>query len=132
MIDLVGKVWALPCTLLGLSYGLIEVLLGAKVSIQHNAICFEESRLVRSYSAFTLGNTIHCASPLTTLAPTYSTRGLEDPTIVTLGYHEEGHTYQYQKYGIFFFLIWAFNGGPTASNYLERDADQYALSKEKQ
>jgi hypothetical protein len=135
LLNLLGKLWAAPVTLVGIVYGLLSSCFGgASISLQHNAICFEGLKTVRPYSAITLGNCILCSTSLTLKIPTYSEKdGLVLGYItVNIGDHEEAHTYQYQKYGIFFPLIWLLKGGPTAKDSLEQDADQYALKLEGQ
>lgn len=56
-------------------------------------------------------------------------RGLDDNVRLVMGDHEEAHTYQYQKFGLFFLIYWVLCGGPHNSNHFERQADKYALNK---
>jgi hypothetical protein len=49
--------------------------------------------------------------------------------MVNLGKHEEKHTYQYQKSGIFFFADWlpaALSKEGHASSHLEKEVDNYS------
>lgn len=133
LLDLLGKLWALPITLGGLTYGLLGSLLGgASISLQHNAICFENFKPMAKDTGLTLGNIILCNTSLVRQIPTYSELDGSQVGYVTLaiGDHEECHTYQYQKYGIFFPLVWLFSGGASSDDYLEQQADQYALKIE--
>ena len=80
--SVVGKVWNSANTLLGLVWGGIGMLFGAKVSIGHNAIQFENHPLTTS--AITIGNTI-----------SYGKRTYPK----AVGAHEEQHTYQGELLG---------------------------------
>ena len=77
-----GKLWNGVNSTVGLLWGGIGVLLGAKVSLGHNAIQFEDHPL--TFSAITLGNTISYGKGVS-------------PDVV--GAHEEQHTYQGELLG---------------------------------
>ena len=80
--SVLGKLWNGANTLLGLAWGGVGMLFGAKVSLGHNAIQFENHPLTTS--AITIGNTI-----------SYGPRTSPD----TVGAHEEQHTYQGELLG---------------------------------
>ena len=123
--DWAGKLWALPVTLVGLLAGAVGCLFGAKATRRNNAIAFENFPWGRPFSAMTLGNCILATCSLDLRVRTYN--GAE---AVVLGDHEEGHTYQYQRRGIFFLIAWLLGGRQSDDNRLEHLADEYAEHKE--
>lgn len=136
--DTAGKLWTLPVTLLGLAIGYSGRTIAAfgqlnvTVSRQHNAICFENFPWGRPDSAMTLGNCIIATCALSFLIPLYAGKdsGHDSGVRIAIGDHEEAHTYQFQRRGVFFLLQWLLAGGPHSSDGLERQADRYALNKE--
>lgn len=121
-----GKLWTFPVTLIGLIIGVIGFFKGTKISIKHNAICFEMYPWGRPGSAITLGNCIICTDLLIHKAHPYS----DDINVFfTLGAHEEEHTYQYERLGIFFIPVWLLYGGASEFNPLELEADIKAAKK---
>jgi len=101
LLDLLGKVWNLPNTLLGLAYGLIghlvSLAMGTRpsVSIGHNAIQFHNCALM--LSAMTLGNVIiygrSCPPEMRNCA------FCDSPPEHTVGREEFRHTQQGQILG---------------------------------
>ena len=79
---------------------------------------------MKPYTAITLGNTI---SYHYTFGPTKN--GAYNDESVKVGPHEEKHTYQQQKFGIFFFPMYFYNGGANLSNYLEKEAQDYGRDR---
>jgi hypothetical protein len=129
--DALGKLWALPCTLLGLSYGVLWYLcgklLGANTTIRfgNNAIQFIGCGGIVSCTALTLGNVIlygNNAEPWRC--------GAYGDQCVTLGRHEQAHTYQYQVLGVLFlpaYLAVALQG--IASNPFELAAQRFGAMR---
>ena len=123
-----GKLWTLPNTALGLSVGVVAVILGARARVGRNAIEFLEQPFVAlaRKSAITLGNTIHYAPGRDAehLVLRYDGRAL-----VLLGEHERAHTRQYERWGPFFLVVYAWSWlpfVPPAGNRFEHAADDAA------
>ena len=131
-LDVVGKVWALPYTALGLIYGLLwylpSKLSGAQPQILfgHNAIQFIGSRGVLNRTALTLGNVI-----LYGVDAQPECGGACGDSKAILGKHEQAHTHQYQVLGILFIPVYFLMGGYKGSNRnpLERSAQQFATGE---
>lgn len=128
-LDLIGKVWSLPNTVLGLVAGGVGYVAGTilgtnpGVSIGNNAIQFTNLPLGASGGgALTLGNVqlYHNA------VPTESVPRYDQTATVNLGRHEEAHTYQSQVLGPFFLPVYFATGGISTNNPLEAAADNYA------
>lgn len=143
--DVLGKIWNLPNTALGLSWGgvglateslLAPFRLAAKpfgykgkifdfrITVGNNAIQFHSHPLM-VFGAVSLGNTNHYGDILP------AGRGLTSPYtgnyIPDVAKHEEGHTYQSQLLGPLFLPVYFASGGISGNNPFERMADNYAL-----
>lgn len=126
--SLIGKVWTLPNTIIGLIYGGIGYVAGLimgtnpTIRIGNNAIEFLNNPLVNRSMALTLGNVVSYG----TNAPPWK-QGAYGDISVNIGMHETGHTYQYEIlgpfYGLFYMLYGGFSG-PTG-NQFERSAQNY-------
>ena len=114
------KIWALPWTIVGIAIGgtlhLIGTLMGtgSYVKIENNAIAFSTGLSIGG--SITLGNTIiHANGPIKGWNSKSKIDRYDGTGDVMLGRHEEAHTYQYEKYGIFtpFLIIGSaiLNGG---------------------
>ena len=114
------KIWALPLTIVGIAIGstlhLIGTLMGtgSYVKIENNAITFTTG--LKIGGSITLGNTIiHANGPVKGWNSKTITKRYDGTGNVMLGRHEEAHTHQYEKYGIFtpFLIIGSaiLNGG---------------------
>lgn len=104
VLDVAGKIWALPNTVIGLAYGGVGHVLGwimgtnPNITFANNAIQFENNPLMAS--AMTFGNVI-----------VYGTGKAFQPTsdryygthIHSLGYEEMQHSYQAQVLGPLYF-----------------------------
>jgi hypothetical protein len=123
-LDVIRKLWASPITLIGILVGLLGILFGSRPSVKYNAICFEYMPLGIPHSAITLGNCILATCSLEEKVPTYNHK-----SYVVLGKHEQQHTYQYEKLGVLFPIVWIFSGRASQYNYLEREADNNANKK---
>lgn len=82
-LDILGKVWNLPNTIVGLVWGGIGLVAGADVTLGNNAMQFENHPLML-FGAITLGNTIHYPAGF-------------GPS--KIGDHEKQHTIQGQQLG---------------------------------
>lgn len=101
VLDVAGKIWALPNTLVGLAYGGVGYVLGwmmgtnPSISFANNAIQFENNPLMAT--AMTFGNVIVYGRDPVYYQPD-SQRGQ-----YWLGYEEMQHTYQAQVLGPLYF-----------------------------
>lgn len=121
-LNVAGKLWALPNTLAGIAIGALGLPLGVRISFGDNAIRFE--RYPWGRGVLTLGNCVIYARGNT---PQDMARGLYgDPRRLSVGRHEEAHTYQYQLLGPFFLPVYVLSGGISAANPFERAANEYA------
>lgn len=121
-LDLLGKLWTLPNTVIGLIAGLPMLWFGARISLGDNAVRFENIPL--GHGALTLGNVVlysrHCA-------PTDEATGMYgDSRCLRVGRHEQAHTLQYQLLGPLFLPAYLCCGGISARNPFERAANDYA------
>ena len=126
-LDIIGKVWTLPNTALGLVGGGISCICGGTVDIGHNAIQFH-TPFFDDKGAMTLGNvTLYFKG----WDPSTPWRGYDDsfPYDVDVGFHEEAHTYQYQLLGPLFLPTYLPMGIASGNNPLEKAADDYARQK---
>jgi len=124
-LDVVGKLWALPNTIIGGVVGLAGVPFGAQIQFGNNAIQFVNFPLGEAGEGLTLGNVQ--IFPAGTDPATYSSFSYGSPVPINIGLHEEGHTFQYQVFGPAFLPAYALSGGISASNPFELAANRYAL-----
>jgi RHS repeat-associated protein len=92
-LDLAGKAWSSPNTAIGLVWGLAGAPFGTRISIDNNAIQFENHPFMMKSGAITLGNTISYGSGV---GPE---KQLGRGILTTFGTHELQHTYQGQFLG---------------------------------
>ncbi len=123
VVDLAGKIWALPNTAIGLIGGLVGVPFGARPQIGNNAIQFLNYPWgSKGGGAITLGNVqLFYAAVPSDPVPRYS-----GTSYVILGTHEAAHTYQSQLLGPLFFPVYLLTGGISKKNPFENAADNYA------
>jgi hypothetical protein len=125
-----GALWTLPNTLLGLLAGGAGLALGARVQWRagERALAFGRMPWFRA-GALTLGNVIlHTGDSLDVGCPTYAHRaGLAFEPCVSLARHERAHVYQYMLLGPLFLPLYLLCGGASVHNPLERAADRYAM-----
>jgi len=106
---LIGKIWNLPNTVVGIGWGILGggfiPGVGAEVSFGHNGIQFENHPFMPEGSGVTIGNAISYA-------------GTSDETDFaggpTIGEHEEQHTYQGQQLGPLYLPAYALFAGIAA------------------
>jgi hypothetical protein len=130
-LDIAGKIWTSPNTVVGLALGGVGTLVGLltathpRAKFGHNAIQFLNNPLINRGEALTLGNTISYGRGV---GPD-SLRCYGDPN-VCVGAHEEGHTYQAQVLGPFYGPAWLLAGGRSGlSNPFEAAAQRYATGR---
>ncbi len=121
-LDVVGKVWALPNTIVGTVVGLAGVPFGAKPRFTNNAIWFENYPW--GEGAITLGNVV-----LSTHGWGPGNTRIAYGVLQNIGLHEQAHTLQYQALGPFFGPAYLVSGGAFSTNSLfERSATRYATT----
>jgi RHS repeat-associated protein len=123
--DAFGKAWALPVTAIGLLIGLGGMLAGADVGIGNNAIQFTQFPLGEAGEGLTLGNVQIFPGSVIPSQEFGHYYGSLVP--INLGLHEEGHTFQFQAFGILFFPLYLMSGGISEGNRFEQAANAYAL-----
>jgi RHS repeat-associated protein len=119
--DFIGKIWALPNTILGTVIGLASLPFGGHfLPPANNAI---QISLPWGDRPLTLGNVQLYGG--NTVPSQETSRYDEGPGAVVYGSHEEAHTYQYQVLGPLFLPIYLLSGG-IHSQPFENAADNYA------
>src|SRR4029079_18965940 len=97
-----GMLWALPLTVIGLIAGLVALALGAEVRRSDAALVFHRGPFGPG-GALTMGNVIlHTGESLDQTALTYACRAHGGDVCVRLGDHERAHVYQYMALGLLF------------------------------
>lgn len=129
-VKVIGKLFALPVTLIGLIVGFIGGP-STRWSIQHNAVCIENYPFGIQGAAMTLGNVIICCGLLSRVVTTYEENetGVKQAPVV-LGDHEEEHTRQWERFGVLFAILWFAHRGATYKNPYEAAADESAHRNE--
>ncbi|MDO4708484.1 MAG: hypothetical protein Q4B94_01480 [Pseudomonadota bacterium] len=129
---LLGVIWTLPNSLLGLLLGIAAIPWGARPRLSRRdfALVFDHWPWGPG-GAMTLGNVIiNTAADLETLCSTYAHRaGVCQEPRIRIGTHERAHVWQYMLLGPFFLPLYFALGGVSARNRLERAADRYALGQ---
>ena len=124
-----GLMWALPNTLLGLIAGGVGLAFGAHVHWRPRdlAIVFHNWPWGPG-GALTLGNVIlHTGDTLDSTCVTYAHRaGHCEEAPIMLADHERAHVYQYMALGLLFLPLYLVCGGISVRNRFERAADRYA------
>ena len=130
-LRLLGILWTLPNTLIGLIGGGVGLLFGASAQFSRRdfALVFHHWPWGPG-GAITLGNTIlHTGDTLDSECLTYEHRAgrCEHPRI-KIGDHERAHVYQYMVLGPLFLPLYLACGGVSVRNPFERAADRYAMT----
>ena len=106
IFDVVGKIWNLPNTALGLVVGGAGYVVGKvgyalglyshnpQIQFGHNGIQFLHNPFMLEEAALTLGNAISYSKE----KPPWENKAYGDPSVY-YGFHEEAHTYQSQVLG---------------------------------
>lgn len=122
VLDLPGKIWALPNTVIGLAIGVAGMPFGAYPTIANNAIQFRHFPV--GDGVLTLGN-VSIYGPGWTPDSSCDCYGNGDTNTAA---HQREHTYQYQALGPLFLPVYfLFGGGIQSGNFMENDADHYSL-----
>lgn len=128
-LRVVGALWTLPNTLIGLIAGAFGIAFGAHAHYSRRdlAIVFHKWPWGPG-GALTLGNTIlHTGDTLDSPCVTYAHRaGHGDEPPIVLADHERAHVYQYMALGPLFLPLYLLCGGISVRNRFERAADRYA------
>lgn len=128
---LLGGLWTLPNTLIGLLGGLLAMPWGARprLSGQDWAVVFIAYPWGPG-GAITFGNVILATgADLDVACTTYAHRaGVCRQPLMRLGDHERGHVLQYMVLGVLFLPLYLLCGGVSAGNRFEKAADRYALT----
>ena len=114
--NFIGKLWALPATLIGITAGLIGVCFAphkVRICIAHNAICFYNHPFMCGRAiALTLGNVI------------FFQQDNDYFMGINIAEHEKQHTFQAEVLGIFYIplhiVCLAVYGRNVLKNPLER------------
>lgn len=125
-----GALWTLPNTLLGLIAGLAAMLVGARARVSRRELALVFDRFPWGpRGALTLGNVILVsADDLDVACATYEhAAGRCRHPNVRLGDHERAHVLQYLVLGPLFLPVYFACGGVHVRNPLERAADRYAM-----
>ena len=130
-LRVLGILWTLPNTLIGLIGGGAGLLFGASVEFSRRdfALVFHHWPWGPG-GAITFGNTIlHTGDTLDSECLTYEHRAgrCEHPRI-KMGDHERAHVYQYMVLGPLFLPVYLLCGGVSVRNPFERAADRYAMT----
>lgn len=132
--DVIGKIWALPNTIIDAIYGGVGHIVGEigyamgiydvspSITFGNNAIQFLDNPFTLPKAAITLGNTISYGQGT---GP--SEYGAYGDYSVQIGLHEKAHTYQYQALDPLFLPTYFIRGGMSgpAGNPFENAAQDY-------
>jgi hypothetical protein len=131
MARVLGVLWTLPNTLLGVVAGAAGLAFGAHVHLRRRELALVFHRMPWGPGgALTLGNVIlHTGESLDAPCTTYAHRAghaIEPP--IVLADHERAHVLQYMALGPLFLPLYFACGGIGVRNRFERAADRYARS----
>ena len=120
-LDVAGKIWALPNTIIGFAAGMAGIPFGGDwPTIGNNAIQF--LNYPWGHDAITLGN----VQIYVDYGPKANLQLYDSLVPLNVGLHEEAHTYQSQVLGPLFFPVYGASGGISSTNPLEHAANNYA------
>ena len=126
-----GVVWAVPNTLVGLMAGVAGMAFGARAEWSRRDFALVFHRWPWGPGgAITFGNSIlHTGDTLESECITYEHRaGRRQHPPIRLGDHERAHVYQYIVLVPLFLPVYLLCGGVSVRNPFERAADRYALT----
>lgn len=130
-LRVLGILWTLPNTLVGLIGGSVGLLFGASAEFSRRDFALVFHRWPWGPGgAITFGNTIlHTGDTLDSECLTYEHRaGRCDHPRIKIGDHERAHVYQYMVLGPLFLPVYLACGGVSVRNPFERAADRYAMT----
>ena len=128
--QLLGMIWTLPNTLVGLAVGAVGVMAGGHVHWRQQDLALVFHNLPWGPGgALTLGNVIlYTGQDIDSHCFTYEHRaGLRKDPVIVLSRHERAHVYQYMVLGPLFLPVYAICGGVSHRNRFEQAADYYAV-----
>ncbi len=131
VVRVLGVVWAVPNTLIGLLAGAAGMVFGARVELNRRDLAVVFHRWPGGPGcAITFGNSIlQTGDTLESECSTYEHRaGRTQHPRIRLGDHERAHVYQYMVLGPLFLPVYLLCGGVSVRNPFERAADRYALT----
>lgn len=129
LLHVVGMLWTLPNTAIGLVAGAAGLPFGARAHFDRGELALVFNRWPWGPGgAMTLGNTIlHTGETLDAPCLSYAHRaGLCRQPPLRIGDHERAHVYQYMALGPLFLPLYLACGGISVRNRFERAADRYA------
>jgi hypothetical protein len=129
LLIVLGGLWTLPNTAIGLLLGAIGLPFGAHVHWRRRDLALVFHRWPWGPGgAITFGNVIlHTGDNLDSPCVTYAHRaGHGDEPAIMLADHERAHVYQYLVLGPLFLPLYLVFGGISVRNRFERAADRYA------
>lgn len=130
-LRVLGILWTLPNTLVGLIGGSVGLLFGASAEFSRRDFALVFHRWPWGPGgAITFGNIIlHTGDTLDSECLTYEHRaGRCDHPRIKIGDHERAHVYQYMVLGPLFLPVYLACGGVSVRNPFERAADRYAMT----
>lgn len=130
-LRVLGMLWTLPNTLIGLVGGGAGLLFGASVEFSRRDLALVFHRWPWGPGgAITFGNAIlYTGDTLDSECLTYEHRaGRCDHPRIKIGDHERAHVYQYMVLGPLFLPLYLACGGVSVRNPFERAADRYAMT----
>jgi hypothetical protein len=124
--DVIGKIWNIPNDIIGLGVALAS---GAQFDgFGNNGIQFTGANLSSNVEAITFGNVQVYNNGY---APgDYLPSGYTAGVSTYIGYHEQGHTYQYQILGPLFLPLYGLGALVPGGNAFEHGADNWALANQ--
>ena len=127
LLFLLGTLWALPMSLIGLVGGIMTMPLGSRLRYSDHALVFSSFPFGPG-GAITFGNVIlNTAKDLDAIVVTYQCRADGNRNdCIRIGNHERAHVYQYMVLGLLFLPLYLACGGISVRNRFERAADRYA------
>lgn len=129
LLFLLGIVWAIPMSLIGMVAGLMTMPLGSRLKYSDHALVFSRFPFGPG-GAITFGNVIlNTTNDLDAIVTTYQCRADGNRNdCIRIGNHERAHVYQYMVLGMFFLPVYFICGGISVKNRMERAADRYAMT----
>lgn len=128
---LLGALWTLPNTVLGLFLGVVGIAFGARAQLHPRSLALVfQSWPWGPGGAITFGNVIlHTGDRLDVHCVTYAhAAGLASEARICLADHERAHVMQYLVLGPAFLPVYLLCGGIGVRNRFERSADRYAAT----
>ena len=107
LLFLLGMIWAIPMSLVGMVAGLLTMPLGSRLKYSDHALVFSRFPFGPG-GAITFGNVIlNTANDLDAIVTTYQCRADGNRNdCVRIGNHERAHVYQYMVLGMFFLPLY--------------------------